>query len=296
MNKVTTVTLPNGHIIGYAEYGTPTGLPVIALHGMPNTHLMWKGIDQAARDGNIRLIAPDRAGYGYSTCGLPPTLIDYADDIRGLADALGLGKFVIMGASGGGPYAYACACKLADRLLTAVILSSMPPLFQTRYAAQMESMNRLVFRLGKISPVLTSFLLTTMLRTSLPSMRKHAQQHTSPSPDIPPAVFAVLTEDLTEVVRSSRKGIASDLRLYWRAWGFNFEDIPTRVLLWHGEADTLSPIAAAHQIAAHLPNCEPHFCPNEGHVEPLTKHIEEVFGRLNEVAAVMQPSDSRITA
>jgi pimeloyl-ACP methyl ester carboxylesterase len=277
MSDTITLKLNNGHKVGYAEYGTRDGVPIIALHGMPNSHIMWKGMDQVASAHGIRLIAPDRAGYGASNDYLPKSLLDYSDDVSGLADMLGIEKFVIMAVSGGGPYGYACAYKLSDRLLSAVILSSLPPLNILNNTTEMQSMNRLIFNLGRISPFGTSIILSNLLRLSLRSMQKHVQNNTSPSPDISPSLFAILAEDLTEVVRTSRKGISFDLNVYWRAWGFNFEDIKTKVFLWHGEADNLSPAPAAHYIAEHIPNCEAHFCAGEGHVEPLTKHIDEIF-------------------
>jgi pimeloyl-ACP methyl ester carboxylesterase len=57
--------LVSGRRIGCAEYGDPC-LPVLALHGTPGSRLMFALSDGAARERGLRLIAPDRPGYGLS--------------------------------------------------------------------------------------------------------------------------------------------------------------------------------------------------------------------------------------
>ena len=46
-------------------------------------------------------------------------------DVVALANALGLERFAILGGSGGGPYAAACAAKIPERLRAAVIVSGV---------------------------------------------------------------------------------------------------------------------------------------------------------------------------
>src|SRR5262249_13857196 len=204
MSDAKSVMLNDGMQVGFAEYGTMEGIPVIALHGMPNTHYMWKSVDKAAGDCGIRIIAPDRAGYGLSRDQHAPTLLGSTTTIVGLADKLGLDRFVILAASGGGPYGYACAYQLSQRLLLTVIISSIAPLTQLNATQQMDSMNRFMFNLGRVSPNLTSSLLTTLLKFSLPGMQKHVENGTSPSADLSPEIFAVVVHDLSEVVRTGR--------------------------------------------------------------------------------------------
>jgi len=273
--------------INYAEYGAPDGLPVIALHGMPNTHRMWKSVDRAAHEYGIRIIAPDRAGYGDTQGPLPRTLIDYAAHIAAFVDALKLDRFVILGASGGGPYTYACAAELSDRLLAAIIISSLGPLAAGGMLRNMDRMNRLVFTLGRLSPTLTSRLLTRLLRASLPKMRSYVDSGTSPSPDLSPEIYALVVDDMANVVRSGQKGITNDLKLYWHDWRIALESVHIPVYLWHGEADRLAPPQGAHTIAQRLPNCQARFLPGEGHVEPLIRHMPEIFAPLR--ALQIQP-------
>ncbi len=284
LSDARSLTLNDGTLVGYAEYGTMEGIPIIALHGMPNTHSMWKSADKAAAEGGLRLIAPDRAGYGLSRDQVPRTLLGYAALIADFADRLGLDRFVILAASGGGPYGYACAHQLSRRLLMTAIVSSMAPFTRLNVTNQMDAMNRRVFKLGRWSPALTSVLLTTLLRLSLPGMQKYVQNGTSPSADLSPELFAIVVHDLIEATRTGRRGIANDLKNYWRDWGFQLEAISSEVYLWHGEADNLAPVQGAHYMAEHLPHCHAQFYPGEGHADPLAKHIAEIVAKVVEVA------------
>ena len=91
------LTLPDGRRLACAEYGDPNGLPVLALHGTPGSRLMFALADGAARLRGIRLIAPERPGYGLSDYRSSETLARIAEDLSAVADTYGLDRFAIIG-------------------------------------------------------------------------------------------------------------------------------------------------------------------------------------------------------
>ncbi|WP_152316047.1 alpha/beta fold hydrolase, partial [Mycobacterium tuberculosis] len=102
--------------IGFAEFGAPQGRAVFWLHGTPGAR---RQIPTEARvyaeHHNIRLIGVDRPGIGASTPHQYETILAFADDLRTIADTLGIDKMAVVGLSGGGPYTLACAAGLPDR-------------------------------------------------------------------------------------------------------------------------------------------------------------------------------------
>ena len=55
--------------IGYEEFGDPTGLAVLLLHGFPDDPLRaWDGVIRQLRHERVRMITPYLRGFG-------PTLI-----------------------------------------------------------------------------------------------------------------------------------------------------------------------------------------------------------------------------
>ena len=68
-NKLTQqISLQDGRALGYAEFGPPDGFPVFYFHGFPSSRLDWQLVseDSLLQDLNVRIIAPDRPGYGLS--------------------------------------------------------------------------------------------------------------------------------------------------------------------------------------------------------------------------------------
>lgn len=241
---------------------------------------MMKVWDLVAKSAGARLIAPDRPGCGISSPHPKGTLLGYPLDVVELANSLALERFSVVGVSGGGPFALACAHELPERLKVAAVVSGIGPLSLPGSTRDMIAPNRFMLTLGRVSPGLAGLVLPLMIRSSLPSMEKHVQNGTSPSPDISPEAFAVIAADQSEVVRAGGKGIAFDMKAIWKSWGFRFEDIRTKVYLWHGEADNLAPASLAHYIAGCISDCEAVFFPGEGHADTLIKHGSEIFAKL----------------
>ena len=64
---------------------------------------------------------------GQSTRHLYPDVRAFADDLEVVADTLELDRFGVIGLSGGGPYALACAHAMPDRVVAAVVLGGVAP-------------------------------------------------------------------------------------------------------------------------------------------------------------------------
>ncbi len=99
------LTLPDGRMLGYAEYGAPDGLPLIGFHGTPGSRFMFRLAHRHAAELGLRLLAPERPGFGLSAFHRGHTLSTYAADIAAFADALGVERFAVAGVSGGAPCA-----------------------------------------------------------------------------------------------------------------------------------------------------------------------------------------------
>src|SRR4029079_2709344 len=100
--------------------------PIMYFHGWPTSKLDARRLP--AQPFGQRIIAVDRAGFGLSDFCPGRQLVDWPSDVVGLANALGLDRFGILGVSGGGPYAAACAAEIPDRLTGMAIVGGLGPL------------------------------------------------------------------------------------------------------------------------------------------------------------------------
>ena len=85
----TTMTLPDGRVLGYTDLGAQDAPLVIYFHGAPSTRLDLVAYDEAFASLDVRVVCPDRPGYGTSSPQPGRQLQDWPGDVAALADHLG---------------------------------------------------------------------------------------------------------------------------------------------------------------------------------------------------------------
>ncbi|CQD19390.1 alpha/beta hydrolase [Mycolicibacterium conceptionense] len=123
------IAVGDGRQLGFAEFGDPQGRAVFWLHGTPGAR---RQIPTEARiyaeQHHIRLIGVDRPGIGSSTPHQYDRVLDFGDDLRTIADTLGIDTMAVIGLSGGGPYTLATAAAMPDRVVAAGVLGGVAPM------------------------------------------------------------------------------------------------------------------------------------------------------------------------
>jgi pimeloyl-ACP methyl ester carboxylesterase len=280
-----TLRLSDGRQLADAEYGDRQGLPVLFFHGTPGSRRVARWADAAARRRGIRLIAPDRPGFGLSDLQPGRTLGSWPVDVTELVDALQIGRFAVAGVSGGGPYVLACAWRLASRLTHAGIVSGMGPLDDPTLAPALPRTYRAGFAvvrrlpaavraalgLGRLGLQRAPGCVLASIAAALPEVDRATLRR--------PRVQALLLDDAREALRQGTRGPVQELYLFSRPWDVPLDQIRMPVRLWHGEADAQVPPAIARRLAAALPECRARFMPGAGHLWVLD-HLEEVLTAL----------------
>ena len=280
-NANQQIKLKDERMLGYAEYGTPDGRPVFYFHGHPGSRLEWPlfDADDCATELNARIIAVDRPGYGISDSKGGREILDWPDDVIELADALQVDRFAVLGASGGGPFAAACAFKIPERLTATAIVSGMGP---SEAPGAKEGMGWIYA--GK-SPEERRPMLTGMahlIQENPDQLESQMKQAPFPEADKvlmdQPKISKMIVDLLFgEALRSGIDGLDQDAKLYARPWGFQLQDITTKVHLWHGEPDINVLVSVGRYVADAIPNSQAKFFPNEGHFSLARNHIREIL-------------------
>ncbi|KAH9909721.1 alpha/beta hydrolase [Xylariomycetidae sp. FL2044] len=299
-----TLTLPDGRVLGFAEFGDPQGIPLLWFHGFPTCRYEAHGADAVARRHGIRILALDRPGFGLSTFQPGRGIADWPADVRAFAAERGLRRFGVLGLSGGGPYALACARLLPREMLTGVGVMAGAPPWQAAGGpgSSMHWSRRLTAWLAVRMPGLLGALMGAFVRVtrwvamSWPVTRRIdgwlEAQRRKKKPDADtgervvveraPVVVAeqreTLLRGLFDGFAQGPRGFVHEARLLSApSWGFRFEDVaygPVRV--WHGTADVSAPYPMIRWMVERLPHAVLKDCEGDTHYT-MGRHLEEIL-------------------
>jgi pimeloyl-ACP methyl ester carboxylesterase len=261
------ITLSDGRVLAFSEIGDASGSTVFYFHGAPNSRLSLVPWEMEFADRGLRVVSPERPGYGGSSPQPGRTMSVWPTDVAGLADALGIDRFVVAGHSSGGPYAVACAALLPNRVSGAVVLAGVTDMAWTGAWNGHSEAEIAMMRLADEQSVaaLCEELFgvdgSGFLSSSGPEL---------PEPD------AVLFSDentanailasITEAFRQGVGGYAQDIFVQGRAWPFPPGAITTPVMLAHGDLDTIIPVAHSRHTAELIPGSALRILPGHGHI------------------------------
>lgn len=255
--------LADGRALVYAQQGDPAGAPVVLFHGAPGSRLFVPGDVPAG----MRVITFDRAGYGGSDPCAVRCVLDCAQDVAALADALALDRFAVAGWSGGGPFACATAYALSDRVTRLALVSAPGPLDEVPNGWELLGEYRKpTAEMARVDPARSQ---RAIARHMQPYIEKpSAFLGSGRGPD--GAVLhgpqrAMLDAQLAEALRQGAAGIAHDLVAMWRDWGFRLRDVRTPTHVWHGALDPYND-ADTETYARLIPGACRTVWPQSGHL------------------------------
>jgi pimeloyl-ACP methyl ester carboxylesterase len=247
--------------------GSPTGTPVFLLHGTPGSRSGPRPRSSVLYRLGIRLVSHDRPGYGGSDPCRGRTVADVAADVEAIADELELPSFGVVGRSGGGPHALACAALLGHRVQSVACLVGLAPsdAADLDWYAGMADSNSEEFEAASNQSELAAAWdeikerlaeraelirhdpeeMLELLTPELADPDKRVVQ------DI--AIRRLLTDTYREAVSKGSDGWIDDVVALGQPWGFDVATIKVPVLLWHGANDVFSPVGHTRWLARQMP-------------------------------------------
>ncbi|WKK79935.1 alpha/beta fold hydrolase [Marivirga arenosa] len=273
-NNYNILRLSDGRNLAFNEYGDLNGYPIIALHGLPGSRIWFKVEDEISKSLGIRLITIDRPGFGNSTPSADVSFMNFSKDIMELIHFYGYSKVSILGLSGGGVFALAVASMNSPLIQRCGIVSTVGKFKKGKPPKHMASENKMIFRLAKQFPWLLKKLLNAQKNVidnhpdryinSIISNTKHlcrADKLIIENKDN----AELLLLHMREAFKNGVQAATTEAKLFTKSWDFCIKDIKTKIELWHGMEDTLSPIQPLAQLGNELQNCTKHFIKGKGH-------------------------------
>jgi pimeloyl-ACP methyl ester carboxylesterase len=191
--------------LSWSEAGDGLGPAIVYFHGTEKRRDGLPFPDAAERAG-VRLLMADRPGYGTSEARPGATFGDITRMLIADLDEQAVDRFSVLGYSGGGPHAIACAFTAPLRVGATGLLASWAPMQPPD--------------------------------PGLPAGVRFAMRLAARLPR--PAVQLMLA-----LGRSSSAGMVDDVCRVARPWGFGVEEVSAsvRMIAWHAAGDPQVPIA-----------------------------------------------------
>jgi pimeloyl-ACP methyl ester carboxylesterase len=263
------VSRGDGSVIQVEVAGEQSAAPVLFCHGLADSRLSAHLFGRAARELGLRVVAPDRPGTGGTDPCRLRRLADWVADAVQVLDALGADSAALLGISAGGPFAAACAAQMAGRVRSLVLVSPLgPPSWPTRGMASGE---RLSLEIARHAPGFGGWFLGRLAALAGRSPRLFLRLATSELPGIDrralgqPGLRDCFLANYIEAFRRGSGGVAQDLRVLTRPWGFELGAIQVPTVVHYGDADTTVPPQHARLFADAIPGAQLQLHPGHGH-------------------------------
>lgn len=282
------IQLRDGRDLAFVEGGDLGGYPVIGMHGTPGCRLSRWPDDNVYRDAGIRFVTTDRAGYGQSSRHPGRSVADEAADIAEVADALEVPRFSVVGGSGGGPHALACAAVLADRVERVVSHSGIAPLGSGGLAQadwlrgmSKECVDELLWAQAGESTLLREMTIEQRAMEArvagdpaqlLGDSAAESDQAYLRRPEVVQAFRRIIFEQ----ARHGVFGSVDDHLAFSNPWEFAVSSVSVPVLITYGLHDVLTPVAHGEWLASQIEHVEVRVNADGGHMptDPVAEIAE----------------------
>lgn len=256
-----SVAVSGSRRLSFAEFGPPTGRPVVWLHGTPGSRRQVPVEAREYAEHDVRIIGVDRPGIGTSTPHLYENVFGWTSDLEALADNLGLASLHIIGLSGGGPYALAAGAAFPERVLGVGVLGGVAPrvgpdaisgglVEVAPYVAPLLNATRVPLSYGLAAGVRLVRPLGSAALTTYAALQPRGDRELLARPEFK----AMFLDDILNGARFQVGAPLADAILFTRDWGFEARDVTVPVCWWHGDADHIIPHRHGVHMVERLPN------------------------------------------
>lgn len=269
------VKAPDGRRLEFIEFGNPAGRPVLYMH-LDFGFIRWPaGAERVARQRNLRVIVPVRAGYGRSDPH--PKSVDHLQgvtaDYLAILDWLGIRRVAVLAL--GADLRFALAVAAARPALVGGILgcAAQLPLQTAAQYDRMDKWQRFILANARYAPKVLPFLVQAgfSLARRMGKEKFFAQVNGGSAadmeafarPEVREALLAGSEVTLSEKILAhhafARECIGSE-----KDWSALVRAAVVPVVLLQGDQDPQTPAQTIRELMGDYPHLDVRFVPNTG--------------------------------
>ena len=287
-SRSTRLATPDGRSLDLYLDGPEDGTPLVFICGTPGSGLPYQPFVDALAERGLRYVSWSRPGYGSSTRLPERSVAQVVDDTATVLDHLGADRCYVLGWSGGGPHAMACAARMPGRVQAVATIGAVAP-----WPAE-----GLDWMAGMGDENIEEFSASLEGPDALIEFKERAWPIFSKvsGPEMADA-FGDLIDDVDRgsltgefsdwVAASMREGLREG---YWgwfdddmafvKPWGFDLGSISVPVHIWQGAHDRMVPFAHGQWLAAHVGNACAHLHEEHGHLSLAVDSVPRILDEL----------------
>ncbi|PKQ26574.1 MAG: alpha/beta hydrolase [Actinobacteria bacterium HGW-Actinobacteria-4] len=250
------MTLADGRTLEYYDARRKdSDLVVVYHHGTPNIGEPPLPVLEASAARGISWVSFSRPGYANSTRVKGRAVSHVAEDVAQVTDALGVERFAVLGHSGGGPHALACAALLPDRVSAVVSIAGLAPLLVDGFEREGDAWFEGMYAGGKLE-LKAAVAGAKALRALLSEVEWDPDMFTAGDVEAFGGPWGWLHHVVEMANAGGVSGMIDDNLAFVHPWGFELADVAAPTLLMHGDRDRIVPVRHSEWIAERLPDVE----------------------------------------
>lgn len=262
---------------------------IVVLHNMMGSAFeLPPSVYESLEENNVRIIIPERPGYGDSTKHATRSHQSFCEDMNALLDHLGIDRVMLIAHSIGGAYALAMAEYLPHRVKRIAMVNAITRLEDMLKSKPIPVLVNAVHQSLRYAPFLIEPILRMAVGRDLEHFYTQQLNYMRPTKEGRAADINLLSQPvfreycLKNLKQSAKQGIeiwSDELKLSFSEWPFSVTNKDMEYHFWHGDEDDVISVNAAIRLANEL-NTQ-HFFRLKYETHYLfSRHIKEIISTL----------------
>lgn len=262
---------------------------IVVLHNMMGSAFeLPPSVAQVLKEKNIRVLIPERPGYGDSTRCDSRTHQDFSNDLKQLLEHLEIPKIKVIAHSIGGAYALAMAEFIPEKIERIAMVNAVTRIEDMLAQKPIPVLISAVYQSMRFAPFLIEPILRMAVGKDLEHFYSQQLNFLRPTKEGRAADINLLNQpdfrkySLKNLKQSAKQGIqiwSDELKLSFAEWKFNVTNKDMEYQFWHGDEDDVISVHAAIRLANEL-NTQCFFRLKYETHYLFPRHIEDVIKEL----------------
>ena len=286
--SASQLILGDGRSLDVYLAGPERGTPLLFHIGTPGAGLPFAPFVETLAERGLRYVSFSRPGYGSSARRAGRSVVDVVEDSAAVLDSIGAERCYVIGWSGGGPHALACAARMPERVVAVATIGGVAPYPADGldWAAGMGAENLEEFEAAVAGPD----ELIVFKERAAPVFRAVTPEEVADSfgdliDDVDrgslTGAFSVwMADQFHEALRVGYWGWFDDDLAFVKPWGFSLDEIRVPTFVWQGAHDRMVPYAHGEWLVDHIPGARPRLFAGHGHLSLAVDSVPRIVDEL----------------